>query len=137
LGQLLAKRHRSNLEALAPDVVIPVPMHWTRRVRRGTNGPETVAEYLARKLRVPFTTRLLLRSRRTQRQADLPPGNRFRNVRRAFRLDESYHLEGVCVLLVDDVLTTGATCGEAARVLLEAGAAQVAVAVVARAAPWK
>jgi predicted amidophosphoribosyltransferase len=66
-------------------------------------------------------------------QAGLPLSQRFRNVEGAFRVRRPEAVKGARVLLVDDVLTTGATCSEAAKVLKEAGAAAVAVAVVARA----
>jgi predicted amidophosphoribosyltransferase len=117
----------------ASDVVAPIPMHWTRRLVRGTNGPEIVAEVLGRRLGVPVARRLLVRRRKTRRQFSLPPGERFGNVRRAFRVAAGYHLKGVRVLLVDDILTTGATCSEAAMSLRAAGADSVAVVVVARA----
>jgi ComF family protein len=121
------------LVKLASDVVAPIPMHWTRRLFRGTNGPEIVAEVLGSRLGVPVARRLLVRRRKTRRQFNLPPSERFGNVRRAFRVAAGYHLKAVHVLLVDDILTTGATCSEAARTLLAAGAASVAVVVVARA----
>lgn len=77
---------------------------------------------------------LLVRTRKTLPQADLPPSRRFENVRGAFRLAAGYDIRGARVLLVDDILTTGATCSEAAKVLKQAGAASVAVAVIARTA---
>ena len=137
LGRLLWKCRRRRLLEFAPEVVVPVPMHWTRRMRRGTNSPETVSESLAQNLRVAWPLRALTRARATRRQTDLAPGRRFHNVRGAFRVSSRGDLAGRRVLLVDDVLTTGATCSEASRVLLEAGAAEIAVAVIARAAPWQ
>jgi predicted amidophosphoribosyltransferase len=79
--------------------------------------------------------RLLIRKRNTLPQKELPPRERFKNLRGAFRIRKRMlpHLGGSRVVLVDDILTTGATCSEAARVLKQAGAAAVAVAVVARA----
>jgi predicted amidophosphoribosyltransferase len=82
---------------------------------------------------VPVARRLLIRRRKTLRQFSLPPSERFGNVRRAFRVAAGYHLSAARVLLIDDILTTGATCNEAAKSLLAAGAARVAVAVIARA----
>ncbi|NIL95820.1 MAG: ComF family protein, partial [Planctomycetales bacterium] len=136
LGRLMAQHFADPLDELAPDVVTAIPLHWIRRVRRGTNGPATVAEFLARQRQTDFADDLLCRSRRTARQADLAPGNRYRNVRGAFQVNRRYDLRGAQVVLVDDVLTTGATCSEAARALLEGGAARVVILVVARAAPW-
>ncbi len=127
---------RSQLAQFAPTVVAPIPLHWTRRLWRGTNCPETIAEHLAEGLNVPFAPDLLVRTRKTKRQAFLPPGQRLENVRGAFRPRKGYDLTDLRVLLVDDVLTTGATCNEAARVLLAARAQAVAVAVIARALSW-
>ena len=67
------------------------------------------------------------------RQSDVSATDRWKNIRRAFSIRGGYHLNDAHVLLVDDVLTTGATCSEAAKVLLRAGAAKVTVAVIARA----
>jgi predicted amidophosphoribosyltransferase len=79
--------------------------------------------------------RTLVRCRYTNPQKDLLPRERFRNVRGAFRLRRSdrHRWQNSRLLLVDDILTTGATCSEAARILKQSGAAAVAVAVVARA----
>ncbi len=107
-------------------------MHWVRRLARGTNAPEVLAERLAQRLGVPFFP-LLARRRHTAPQSSLPRAARLTNLRRAFRLRPSYHCQGARVLLVDDVLTTGTTCGEAASTLLRRGAASVSVAVLARA----
>jgi predicted amidophosphoribosyltransferase len=92
-----------------------------------------LAEVLAKKLGVPRAERLLRRSRSTLRQFDLTPPERWKNVRGAFAVRAGYHLRAAHVLLVDDVLTTGATCSEAARALRSAGAEQVTIAVLARA----
>jgi predicted amidophosphoribosyltransferase len=90
-------------------------------------------------LSIAVAPRLLRRRRRTVPQAELTPPQRWENVRGAFRASRSSWLgcrfAGARVLLVDDILTTGATASESARVLRRAGAAFVAVAVVARAEP--
>jgi ComF family protein len=133
LAELLWSRRAAELTALKAEVVVPVPLHWTRRLARGTNGPEVVAQRLASHLSVPCEGRLLRQRRRTQLQAALPRTARLTNVRRAFAVRWGYRCGGARVLLVDDVLTTGATANEAARVLLRAGASSVVVAALARA----
>lgn len=133
MGDLLAARRRGRLAAVGADVVVPIPMYWGRRLLRGTNSPEILARRLSRRLGIPSESRLLVRRRNTLLQPDLPPRERFRNIQGAFRVDKGYDLGGVRVLVVDDVLTTGATCSEAAKSLKQAGAAYVAVAVLARA----
>ncbi len=135
MGRLLAQRRGEQLDRLHPNVILPIPMYWWRRMRRGTNSPELVAECLARRLGVRMVRRALVRRRNTLPQKDLLPRERFKNVRGAFRISRLGRVlwKGSRVLLVDDILTTGATCSEAARVLKQAGAASVAVAVLAKA----
>jgi len=132
-GRLLAERRRELLLGLCADVIIPIPMFWTRRLGRGKNNPEVLASCLAKPLGISARRGVLVRCRNTPPQAGLPPSQRFRNVRGAFRVRRPDVVKGARVLLVDDVLTTGATCSEAAKMLKQAGASMVAVAVVARA----
>lgn len=115
-----------------PDLVVPVPMHWTRRIARGTNPPEVLAEIVADKLRVPAVLHLLRNHRKTRKQGTLLPDQRRRNVRQAFSISTGYDIKDTYVLLIDDVMTTGATGNELAKLLKRAGAKRVSVAVVAR-----
>ena len=110
-------------------------MHWSRRFRRGVNSPEVLADCLGRQLRVPVAAGLLACTRNTLPQKDLSPLDRFRNVRGAFRVRcrQAARLRDSRILLVDDILTTGATCSEAAAVLKCSSATAVAAAVLARA----
>ena len=123
LAQLLLRRREQQLSDFRPDLVVPIPMHWTRRFRRGVNSPELLAGCLGRRLRVPVADWLLVRTRNTLPQKDLMPQDRFRNVRGAFRVRRGHRrrLQDSRVLLVDDILTTGATCSEAAAVLRAPG----------------
>jgi ComF family protein len=123
------------LRGTGAEIVIPVPHHWTENWRRTPHAPETLAALLARRLRAKLATHILAKSRRTDKQAELPPTRRRTNLKGAFRVRRRYHaaLKGRRILLVDDVLTTGATADAAARALREAQASFVAVAVIARA----
>jgi ComF family protein len=112
---------------------VPIPMHWTRRIGRGINNPDVLAQCLAKSLGIPLRRDILVRRVNTTPQAALPPSKRFENLHGAFRVRRPQAADGARVLLVDDVLTTGATCSEAAKMLKRAGAAAVFVAVVARA----
>jgi len=152
-ARLLAVSRRSDLENVQADYVVSVPMYRVRREDRGVNSPDTIAEELARQLNVPFARHLVRRVRRTDLQYTLSVQARTENVRGAFALRhpnlwekiinskwsrersaaQSSYLSGKNILLVDDILTTGATCNEAAKVLLAAGAQSVTVAVLARA----
>jgi predicted amidophosphoribosyltransferase len=133
MGQLFWDQRGERLAKIGADVVVPIPLHWRRRMVHRTNSAAVLAEVMAGKLRVSFADRLLKRNRYTVRQTDVSPSERWNNVRRAFAVRAGYHLNAAHVLLVDDVLTTGATCSDAARALRQAGAARVTVAVIARA----
>jgi len=133
VGRLLWRFCGEQLRAFQPQVILPVPMHWSRRLYRGMNSAEDLAACLSVALHVPWRRGWLVRRRKTRLQAGLSPAGRRRNVRGAFHVRRPLLVRGARILVVDDVLTTGATCGEIARVLKRAGAAFVGVAVVARA----
>jgi predicted amidophosphoribosyltransferase len=120
--------------ATLPTLLMPMPLSASRLRERGYNQAWELARRLARGLRLRADARLLLRVRDTPHQVDLPFGQRAANVRGAFAVEplRRTELAGQDVALVDDVLTTGATAAEAARVLRAAGAARVRVWVVAR-----
>lgn len=128
LAEVLAQR---GLHA-SFDSVVPVPVPGGRRFFRRINVAEILAEAVARECRVPRLSGVLHFARAVQKQANLTPAQRRRNVRGAMRVTTDFDLRGARLLVVDDVLTTGATADEAARALLAAGAAVVEVAVAAR-----
>jgi len=132
IGGLWAEHAENRLREVAADVVIPVPLHWWRRWRRGYNQSDALAIMLASRLKLPCRTGWLRRIRHTPQQTLQTLTDRKANVRGAFRARFTARLRGKKVLLVDDVLTTGSTCHEAARALCETGATQVVVAVLAR-----
>ncbi|MBL9084027.1 MAG: ComF family protein [Planctomycetales bacterium] len=133
MARLLIERYAEQWEATEFDLVVPIPMHWFRRAIQGHNGPDLTATLVAKRLGIVDYPRLLVRRRRTRPQAGLTPPQRRDNVHNAFALRNGYRVEGAKVLLIDDILTTGATCSEAARTLKRAGATTVAVAVLGRA----
>ena len=130
--QLLDAVHTSG--APPPDWLLPVPLSRERLRERGYNQSWELARRLARQLPGRADARLLLRTRDTPHQLDLPIERRAGNVRSAFAVEprRAAELEGRSVAIVDDVMTTGETAAELARVLLQAGAAEVSVWVVAR-----
>ncbi|HUU22977.1 MAG TPA: phosphoribosyltransferase family protein [Phycisphaerae bacterium] len=132
LAALLAEAAATACAGIALDVVMPVPMYWLRRIARGGNHSDTLARAVARRLGLPVG-RELRRVRNTPPQARLAASQRSQNVRGAFAVSRPAGVEGAAVVLVDDILTTGATANEAARTLLAAGARRVVVAVLARA----
>lgn len=113
------------------DRIVPVPLHWRRRWRRGFNQSALLAQAVARRYALPVTP-VLGRIRATAVQAGLSHAGRRANVKGAFRVRGGFALEGQRVLLVDDVLTTGATAAACAAVLKQAGARYVAVLTLAR-----
>jgi ComF family protein len=132
LGQRLAERVVELPFAEQPEVVVAVPMHWLKRMWRRTNPAESLARSVARQLQIPHAKNALVCRRFLRRQALLSPDERRRNVRGAFGASRFVNVSGKRILLVDDVMTTGATAQECCRALLAAGAAAVCVATVAR-----
>lgn len=139
LGKLLAKAI-TNLRDL-PDAiaVVPVPLHASKQRERSFNQTVLLADAAVRALRrahpqmqIEFSARAMERQRRTPSQSGLTPRQRRMNLRGAFSVREPKRIAGRTVLLIDDIYTTGATAGECTRTLLQAGAASVYVATLAR-----
>src|SRR3954471_15069674 len=115
------------------DLVVPVPLHPLRLWRRRYNQSAELARRLARDWNLAYAPAALLRSRATQSQGAMPSAKaRRRNVLKAFQVPDPGLVAGKRVLLLDDVLTTGATVEACARALKRAGAAKVHVLVLAR-----
>ncbi len=117
MGERWAELHRDRFTALKVDAVVPVPLHWRCRLKRGYNQSAALAYGLTSTLHLPLRRWWLRRIRNTPSQKALPATQRQENVKGAFRAWDSPQLRGAHVLLVDDVMTTGATANEAARAL--------------------
>ncbi len=115
------------------DVVIPVPLHWRRRLSREFNQAALIAHELANEIGAKCSPGLLRRTKATASQAGLTDRERIRNVRAAFRAAAPEQFRGKRVLIVDDVMTTGSTLAACARAAKRAGAESAVVAAVARA----
>lgn len=113
------------------DMIVPVPLHWRRYFQRSYNQSELLAKMLTRYLAKPCC-QPLKRIRPTVRQATLTREERLKNLQGAFAVTRPAQVAGRKILLVDDVLTTGATLHAAAAALLSAGAESVVVFTVAR-----
>jgi ComF family protein len=131
LGELWAENAGPQLRELGAEVIVPIPLHWRRRWQRGFNQSAVLAEALASHLRLPCQPRWLRRARQTPYQSQQSAAARRQNLRDVFQVARQSSLTGRTVLLVDDVLTSGATASEAARALRAAGADRVLVAVLA------
>jgi ComF family protein len=116
-------------------LLIAVPLHRSRRRSRGFNQSELIARAAARRLpqRLELACDALVRQRDTVSQVGLSREERIANVRNAFRVADAARVKGRDIMLVDDVMTTGTTLSECARVLKQAGAERVWAATVARA----
>lgn len=130
----LAKLVERNGELLAADVVVPVPLHRDRLRERGYNQAELIARLLARRLRLPCRSVLLVRTRPRPDKLHLTREERWSSVRGAFAARPGSQVDNQRVLLIDDVMTTGAIVNACARALRDAGAKSVVSLTVARAA---
>ena len=134
LGRLLAQIG-TRLGFYAPGtILVPVPLSRRRLRNRGYNQAELIARRIAATTGLVMRPRWLRRVRDTRPQSDLSARQRRQNVLGAFASAEAVSIPGARVVLVDDVLTTGATVNDCARALLQAGASRVDVVTVARAA---
>jgi ComF family protein len=116
------------------DALVPVPLHWRRLWQRRFNQSSALARAISRRSKIPVADHLLVRSRATQPQFGLPRDQRAENVQGAFHVPKEKRIEvkGKKLVLIDDVLTTGATVDACTKVLLRAGALRVDVLVLAR-----
>jgi ComF family protein len=114
------------------DMIVPVPLHWRRRWQRGFNQSELLAREVARHTGIPVHS-VLRRARATAPQAGLTSAKRRANVLHVFQVKGAGACSGRRILLIDDVLTTGATAASCAAVLKRAGASRVCVLTIARA----
>ena len=133
VGETWARQAKASFDTFQIDALVPVPLHWWRRWQRGYNQSAALGHGIANVLGVPLEMTLLHRVRNTPMQTKTSRVGRQDNVRDAFRVRRPSAVKGRSILLVDDVLTTGATSSEVARVLRKAGAVRVVVAVLARA----
>ena len=141
LGQFLAQAiAQLAAEAPAGMLVVPVPLHRSKYAQRGFNQARSLAAEALKFLRkshprwkLTLASSTLMRLRSTESQAGLTPRQRRINVRGAFSVSDPAQVAEQHILLIDDILTTGATARAASRALIEAGAASVWVATLARA----
>lgn len=133
LHSFAAQMHRAGRTALAhADLLIPVPLHRTRLIKRRFNQSALLARALSKRSDVPMDAHLLLRERKTPSQGGLSAAGRRRNVQGAFTVTQPEQIVGKRLILIDDVMTTGATLESCARTLKRAGAARVDAVCLAR-----
>jgi len=125
MGQILGKKMVQVIPKNVPNnaVIVPIPLHWTRKIWRGYNQSEILAKTISNEVHIPFMP-LIRKQKSTKQQATLTSRERIKNVEDVFYVVKNSEIPKV-VLLVDDVYTTGATMNSAAKVLKNAGVSRV------------
>ena len=136
LGKLYGYQLKHSGVYLLPDIIVPVPLHSKRKRKRGYNQSEMIARGLGIALDREVRTDLLVRTAKTQTQTNKSRSDRYENVRGKFRVQNSEELVNKHILLVDDVITTGATIEACAEELLAVNGVKVSVGALAHAAKW-
>ncbi len=132
LGNLMCGFALRNIAAEEIDVIVPVPLHPVKMRERQFNQSEHLAALLAGKMNKSVVKDRVRRVKYTAPQTELNRDQRLRNVRGAFLVGKNADFKGMAVLLVDDVLTTGATLHECAKAIKDAGAKKVVALALAR-----
>ncbi|MCP4190718.1 MAG: ComF family protein [Planctomycetaceae bacterium] len=133
MGALLADHIVQTVPQPRADVVIAIPKFWMKRLVEGSNSSAVLADVVGRRLKIPVLADGLVAHRKTKKQSLLSMTDRRRNLKGAMRAGWDCNFRGDHVMLVDDIMTTGSTAREAARVLRKSGAKSVTLAVLARA----
>ena len=131
LGEKLGEAIKSKIKDWQIDYIIPIPLHHLKKAERGYNQAFYIAKGFGKILDIPVTNKFLKRNRFTETQTQMNSAERAENMRDAFSVKNTSKLNGKNILLVDDVITTGATTRECGRVLLRGGAKKVYATSVA------
>ena len=123
-GDAISKVYGSEILRWNCDVIIPVPIHYKRRVKRGYNQAELIAREIGNKLGIPVDGKYLFRTSKTKPMKELDKTSRKKNVEKAFKIYRNV-VEYKKIILVDDIYTTGNTLDACSKVLLEAGAREI------------
>ena len=133
IAKMMATRGKEMIQTA--DYIMPVPLHRFRLLKRKYNQSALLAQALAKRFHKSYLPDGLHRIRSTPKQGKLSPDQRKKNVSNAFQASARYAFKDKSVLLIDDVLTTGATANECAKVLIKAGAKQVDILTFATTLP--
>ncbi len=133
LGSLIAEQMAKQLAGQIPEFLLPLPMHWKRRLLRGDGASMILAKATCRASGIPLNRHALFCTRRTKKQSTLSVTGRQKNVKGAYDVRDARSVKGKRVAIVDDTMTSGASVNEAATVLKRAGAKSVFAIVAARA----
>jgi len=131
LGRMLGDRLHEAENYRQADFIVPVPLHRKKERSRGYNQCKFIADGMAGRLQIPVNTGHLVRSQATETQTKKNRYNRFKNMRSVFQVKNPEMLAGKHIILVDDVITTGATLEACAQVLLDCGVAKISIVALA------
>jgi ComF family protein len=131
LGQEAGKNLKDKIQSWEIDLILPIPLHQLKKAERGYNQSFYIAKGLSKQTGISIGKRIIKRRKYTQSQTTMNLMERQKNIREAFEVKNKRAIEGKNILLIDDVITTGATIAECGRVLLQSGAAKIYAASVA------
>jgi ComF family protein len=131
LGKILAAKIQSNRPNWKIDLIIPIPLHQLKKAERGYNQSYYIAKGMSKFLNVPCSDRIVKRKKYTESQTTMTLTERQENISDAFKIRNKNVVNGKTILLIDDVITTGATVSECGTVLLKSGAKKIYSASIA------
>ncbi|WP_343530384.1 ComF family protein [Pedobacter sp.] len=131
LGKLLAQRLSESQLYVDIDVIVPVPLHQKKLRLRGYNQSEYIAKGLAEELGIPMDTKSLMRNKATESQTKKARYTRYENMQDVFCVNDTEGLANKHILLVDDVVTTGATLEASGNILMNHGVKKLSIAAIA------
>jgi len=131
LGKVLAAEIKSSKTNWKFDLIIPIPLHQLKKAERGYNQAYYIAKGVGKIFKVKVSDRIVKRIKYTESQTTMNLNEREENISGAFKVKWNTQVRGKNILLLDDVITTGATISECGKILLEAGASKVYAASIA------
>lgn len=131
LGKILINKYQQG-NKLPEPIIIPTPLHRKRQLERGFNQCKLLAQVFANSFNLTVDNRIIFRQRNNAHQADLNKKQREKNIKGCFKIKNKAVIENKNIILIDDVITTGATLNEQAKLLKQAGAKQIWAIVLAK-----
>ena len=131
LGKSLGEYFKSQFQSWNISMIVPIPLHHLKKAERGFNQSYYIAKGISSQTSIAIKSNVMKRMRFTQSQTTMTLKEREENVEGAFKVRKTENIKGKNILLVDDVMTTGATINECGKVLLDAGANRIYAATVA------
>ena len=131
LGEVLGKNIKNELLSWNINLILPIPLHQLKKAERGYNQSLYISKGLSKEINIPVGSGIITRRKYTHSQTTMNLLERQKNIEEAFKVKNKKKITGKNILLIDDVITTGATISECGKVLLDSGAKRVYAASVA------